>query len=638
MEISVLSHEQNAQVHSRFVLVHGCITRSAKSLTFNLSQSQIPIQGEIQLIPHNYSFPTTATAVCQGTFKAFLHLLPGLNQITFVFYDGQQPHHATHNFTYLPLLQNPPLHIVILLGSDSPCTYDAPPDAARRDLQSAIAKLRLAGYVWQAYTASEMSRAGFGQRTFRIDEEWIRDTLHPAESQIYRQTARIHILRCRETTAQIRDLNHAQQYGNAKEPGKLFDIALSACSAYFGVEQEGSKRYVAAMFLDSTRDPETGTIVGHAALGGGTASLGLAIFGSHTLFSWPETIPDLIPALTSSRSVDTAACAIDAEGTEYGIAANIGIGAFLHEVGHLFGCPHQRDGIMLRDYLRFVDELVARPPLAPDASEVLKRGCHWHRLDLLRFRTHPAFRLPSDPPISGSGNAGGIDASGVEEGLLLSSRSGIVFIEFYDPDDEFPISHLEFDPFRAPVWYVLTQDTLRQYLHGKGLGERLGIEVHALDGSSSRISIDSVMPPVRDRGLSDGCHIFKSSTRGLQNGVSSSIQVTHTPISYIRIWSGLAFDGIEFDGHLFGKRGGHVNDFSMVQGEFIRGFGVRSGAWVDAVQIITNKRRSEWFGNKQGGGTSEMLAPNGYRVVGVYGEVTQWVQQLGLLYQRLSMS
>lgn len=32
-------------------------------------------------------------------------------------------------------------------------------------------------------------------------------------------------------------------------------------------------------------------------------------------------------------------------------AANIGMGAHLHETGHLFGCPHQESGVMLRDYV-----------------------------------------------------------------------------------------------------------------------------------------------------------------------------------------------------------------------------------------------------------------------------------------------
>jgi hypothetical protein len=69
----------------------------------------------------------------------------------------------------------------------------------------------------------------------------------------------------------------------------------------------------------------------------------------------------------------------------------------------------------------------------------------------------------------------------------------------------------------------------------------------------------------------------------------------------------------------------------MEYDEFIIGFGVRSGAWIDAVQIITNKRRSEWFGNFKSGSQHELTVfNNDYRVCEVYGEIEKWVMQIGL--------
>jgi hypothetical protein len=60
---------------------------------------------------------------------------------------------------------------------------------------------------------------------------------------------------------------------------------------------------------------------------------------------------------------------------------------------------------------------------------------------------------------------------------------------------------------------------------------------------------------------------------------------------------------------------------------------VRSGAWIDALQIITNKRPSEWFGNVNGGSQHELTIPNdSHRICGVYGEVEQWIMQIGLQY------
>jgi len=69
-------------------------------------------------------------------------------------------------------------------------------------------------------------------------------------------------------------------------------------------------------------------------------------------------------------------------------AANIGIGAHLHEVGHLFGAPHQESGIMLRDYVTFNRTFTTREPYSTRTKSkgglvLMKDECTWHRLDVL---------------------------------------------------------------------------------------------------------------------------------------------------------------------------------------------------------------------------------------------------------------
>ncbi|CAF1515620.1 unnamed protein product, partial [Rotaria sordida] len=66
----------------------------------------------------------------------------------------------------------------------------------------------------------------------------------------------------------------------------------------------------------------------------------------------------------------------------------------MHEVGHLFGCPHQRSGVMMRDYIRLNRSFCVTEPPGPPALN--RAECSWHRLDLLRFRAHPCFALPND--------------------------------------------------------------------------------------------------------------------------------------------------------------------------------------------------------------------------------------------------
>jgi hypothetical protein len=98
---------------------------------------------------------------------------------------------------------------------------------------------------------------------------------------------------------------------------------------------------VAALLLDAHRHPEVGTTLGHAALGGASDELNLAIFGSHTLQSHPSCVwRRWVPAFINCTRTDTKFeanvcndCGISLE------AATIRIGAHLHEVGHLLDCP-----------------------------------------------------------------------------------------------------------------------------------------------------------------------------------------------------------------------------------------------------------------------------------------------------------
>ncbi|CAF1483523.1 unnamed protein product [Adineta ricciae] len=399
---------------------------------------------------------------------------------------------------YVPLLQNPPLNLCILVGCDSPLTFDDTPDCQYPpNLDTAIKKLRLAGYLWQAYTASQIFSNGFGHRTFRLDESYQRDTLS-GEDQSQRQTAMIHVLKSKYTTAQIRHPSRAQQNLNGKNKNILFDIALEAIRSEFQEE----RNYVAVLLLDSHY--EDNLITGHATLGSGSidAQYSVGIFGSHNLFSWPATLEDVIPCFTNERDVDTKHCGIDAEGDKYWIACNVGLGAVLHEIGHALGCPYEQNGVMMRDYIRLNRSFCVVEP-------------------------------PGPPALDGYG-------------ILLKSTNGILAIEFYLEHDKVAKSWIDYLE-NPPAEVILWKEELRSRVNG---------EVH----------------------------------------------------------SGLALDGLEFftkeHSVLFGKRGGSPHDFPMENGEFIQGFGVQSGVWIDAVQIITNKKRSEWFGDIAGGSEYKLTIPD----------------------------
>jgi hypothetical protein len=73
-------------------------------------------------------------------------------------------------------------------------------------VEEAVKRLRIAGYLWQAYTAEQIFRS-FGvpingvsaRRTFRLEEEWIEDTLSLQESGVWRSSAKVHVVQSQLT-------------------------------------------------------------------------------------------------------------------------------------------------------------------------------------------------------------------------------------------------------------------------------------------------------------------------------------------------------------------------------------------------------------------------------------------------------
>lgn len=65
--------------------------------------------------------------------------------------------------------------------------------------------------------------------------------------------------------------------------------------------------YVAVLTLDSHWDPQARLLLGHAALGaGGPVSPGckIGVFGSHSCWSWPRSLNEVVPAFKDCSDVD----------------------------------------------------------------------------------------------------------------------------------------------------------------------------------------------------------------------------------------------------------------------------------------------------------------------------------------------
>ena len=603
--------------------------------------NQKPHDGTITVNHHQGRFPSTCWPVTESYFKALVHLEPGWNRIRLDFAspkvsasNSSIPAHASFiNINYLPLSQSPPLQLAIILGRDSPGTYDAPPERIHREgngLDLAVKKFRMAAYLWQAFTGEQMKRYGFGRRCFRFEDAWEPGSLsyQDWDENQYRTQAKIHIIRSNKTVAEIRDLNNAQQYGPGTSKGKLFDIALEACRDYFQAGR-GQKHYVSCLFLDSQWDPKMQTIRGHAALGGGDGHLQIGIFGSHALHSYPSSIEEVVQAFQDCTRTDTNCVANDCnESGSNWENANIGIGAHLHEVGHLFGSPHQESGVMLRDYVTLNRTFTCRESYStrtksPGQRLILpKDECRWHKLDVLRFRFHPCFRIPIDHPhsiVDGSVQVWAVDSS--QGGVMATSKSGIAWIELRTDGDEVCRAWREFPDTEGqyPRQVALDETALRALLPKEKQKAQFKLEVFSAGGGHHVVEDFGKLsnPKLSRVKLPDGRWGYRSSKLGYSqmNGsqphevILESAHIQTKLLLSIRVYHGLAVDGLEFmyedaTSQLFGKRGGSATDFPLEtrRGEHLLGFALRAGLWIDGLQILTSLgRKSKWFGDAHGG-------------------------------------
>ena len=601
-------------------------------------QDQRPLDGTLSVTHHQEKFPSTKWPVCASHFKALLYLSPGWNEIRLEFsspklvsYGGSSStlHVSTLRLNYLPLTNSPPLHLAIVVGSDSPGTFDSTPARIAtegNDLQTAVRKFRMAGLLWQAFTAEMMFRAGFGRRSFRFEEEWQTASLSKQERAAHqmRNEVKVHVVRSKRTVAELRDLNVAQQWGKAERKNDLYNWAADDLRDYFK-PIEGQVYRVATMILDTKWDPQARVIRGHAALGGDAGGIHLGLFGSHGLHAYPTCIEDVTTALMDTTPISRDFIGVEGD-DDVGMscwAAASALGAHLHEVGHLFGCPHQSGGLMAFDYEKFARAFLVREPPRPRTPAVPglapllpEHELGWHRLDLLRFRAHPCFRLAGDAP-AGAEEAG-VQVWATAEELIVMARSGLNFVEIRVAGESFCDYFFEYaetaNGFLRQV--VLTREKLKSKLPAHLRSRALGIKACSHGGGD--YSVDDVARALTKIKMPKGRIGFVGPSYG-QSAMEGSrpleLLFDHVVkkerfLRTVRVHYGNAVDGLEFlydDGtsQLFGAKGGRQTaEFGLDtrRGESLAGFFIRAGFWIDGIEVLTTLgRRSGVFGNEKGG-------------------------------------
>ncbi|GAB1315528.1 hypothetical protein MFIFM68171_05738 [Madurella fahalii] len=429
-------------VHQRCVLLSGkCDSESA--LEMKDAYIEIGVQDEID----QPLFPRQRWPMCHGFFKALVLLSPGLNRIAISCDLEDSP--IELRFRYTPLLQKPPLHLAIMVAKDSPLMMDCPPakfggiSSTHCSLDAAIAKFRMAAYMWQALTAEDMRAKGLGLRSFRLEEEWSVDTLSSGSlhSQTMGSVPKVHLVRTDKTVAELRDADLAQQNPCARRKDDLHSIFTKALQAYGAPFVSHAKPVVAGLILDSHYDISSSIILAHAALGCHNPNgLSLGMFGSHLTYAWPrflEEVPDCL--LDTTLTGDTVGNDNGECGSMWEACA-VGQGAFLHEVGHAFSAPHT-SGIMARGYSPdwpkaflacTAPTTCPKTPGMQPVTPTTPHDCRWDLGDALRFRNLRHFwvecdrELPRDVPTVNAEETDGADDMYIE----TQCAAGIAMVVF----------------------------------------------------------------------------------------------------------------------------------------------------------------------------------------------------------------
>lgn len=581
-------------VTSPSIIVSGSTLVSRGVVTFTNNKNQI--------------FPPLSFEVNNGNFKAIVHLSEGennfevevfengfINPMGFVEYQGKPSMVECDKLSlkYNEMKQNKPFHLCLIVAKDSPGLFDMPKYKLQRgdhpSIELAVRKLKVIGRLYQAITHDSMRNVGFSNRCFRFSEETQSHQGifgYNVESPTPHQEIKVHIIQSDKTVAELRDPNRAQQNSNASDQNFTLSHAHDLVRNYppiFDEQREnGWAVQVACMYLDSTWDRRQNLILAHAAVSSGAHDLKVAVFGSHGLHSFPNNFPQITPCFLDSThlSIDEVANDCNECGTAWE-CLNICGGAFLHEIGHALSCPHQVDGIMLRDYVRWNRAFMTRENECIrtksrgkiiGSNGVWDESCKWNNLDCIRFLFHDAFTLPIDDFGKVVGTTRSIEEYPPTEyplknGIAVKSSLGIFNVELVR--DGLSRFNIPFFPARyggrGLVHDIkLDYDQLYHDLkrHTNNGDEKFDVRVMSLGGDlyieDFKRHVDQFEKNiiVGDFGLGRGkINGYKSTLLGNANNRYHETYFNIHTVYKVRIYHGGSLDGITF----YFKAGNYTN-------------------------------------------------------------------------------
>lgn len=271
---------------------------------------------------------------------------------------------------------------------------------------------------------------------------------------------------------------------------------------------------------------------------------------------------------------------------------------------------------------------------------------HRHRLDVMRLRFHPAFRIPQDGP-KGTVNPSTPSFIPLEGGQFrIVAPAGLSLIEI-NVEGRYR-THFEFLQDHPKSLLLSLNDICSRCK----CAPKEKISLEAICVNQKEKSLDNLNDFLNSHGVKlpgvDGT-VIKSDVFGCNSdGTTKSMSVfvkdgQFKQAKRITVHHGSFLDGFIIhwnDGSkdVVGKTGGGRSEFDISPGEQIQGIVLRCGAWIDGLQFkLSSGRISPWYGG-QGGSLTMVEPPQGYEMLGFYSTATNWMDQIGIYYCRSGRS